>query len=191
MTRALRRSMAWLFLAVSGLSLAVAWMLASPVGASPDEQAHIEYSWGTVTGQTVVGEHLTTIPGGRTATGLQVPQKLLQYPPPGCYAFHPERPVRQCAPIPADNGQTVSHPSYMSRYPPVFYAVEGVVLRAGTAVDLSGPGVLYGARLVAAVLSLLAVGSGVFLISRRFPGQVVLLATLFASRRPHGFWLHR
>ena len=170
MTRALRRSRAWLFLAVSGLSLVVAWMLASPVGASPDEQAHIEYSWGTVTGQTVVGEHLTTIPGGRTATSVQVPQKLLQYPPPGCYAFHSERPVTQCAPIPADNLQMVTHASYMSRYPPLFYAVEGVVLRAGTAVDLSGPRVLYGARLVAAILSLLAVGSGVFLLSRRFQG---------------------
>jgi Predicted membrane protein (DUF2142) len=172
--------MAWLFLAVSGLSLVVAWMLASPVGASPDEQAHIEYSWGTVTGQTVVGEHLTTIPGGRTATSLQVPQKLLQYPPPGCYAFLPERPVAQCGPNPADNLQMVSNPSYMSRYPPLFYAVEGVALRAGTAVDLSGPRVLYGARLVAAILSLLAVGSGVFLLARRFPAIVVVLATLLA-----------
>jgi hypothetical protein len=180
MTRASRRSAAWLFLAVSGLSLAVAWMLASPVGASPDEQAHIDYSWGTVTGQTVVGEHLTTIPPGRTATSVQVPQKLLQYPPPGCYAFHSERPVTQCAPIPADTLQMVTEASYMTRYPPLFYAVEGVVLRTGTTVDLSGPSLLYGARLVAAILSLLAVGSGVFLLARRFPGHVVVLATLLA-----------
>jgi hypothetical protein len=180
MTRPSRRNAAWLFLALSGLSLVVAWMLASPIGASPDEQAHIEYSWGTVTGQTIVGEHLTTIPPGRTATSVQVPQKLLQYPPPGCYAFHAERPVAQCGPNPADNLQMVTHSSYMSRYPPLFYAVEGVVLRTGTAVDLSGPRVLYGARLVAAILSLLAVGSGVFLLARRFPGNVVVLATLLA-----------
>ena len=180
MTMPVRRNVAWLFLAVSGLSLVVAWMLASPVGASPDEQAHIAYSWGTVTGQTIVGEHLTTIPPGRTATSVQVPQKLLQYPPPGCYAFHSEKPVAQCSPNPADNLQMVTQASYMSRYPPLFYAVEGVVLRAGAAVDLSGPRVLYGARLVAAILSLLAVGSGVFLLSRRFAGQVVLLATLLA-----------
>lgn len=77
MTTPLRRRAAWLFLAVAGLSLALAWMLASPVGASPDEQAHIDYAWGTVTGQTVVGEQLVTIPGGRTATSVQVPQKLL------------------------------------------------------------------------------------------------------------------
>jgi hypothetical protein len=172
--------MAWLFLAVSGLSLVVAWMLASPVGASPDEQAHIEYSWGTVTGQTIAGEHLTTIPPGRVATRVQVPQKLLQYPPPGCYAFHSERPVTQCSPIPADNLQMVTRASYMTRYPPLFYAVEGVVLRTGTAVDVSGPRVLYGARLFAAILSLLAVGSGVFLLSRRFPRQVVVLVTLLA-----------
>jgi hypothetical protein len=176
----LRRRATWLLLAVSGLSLAVAWMLASPVGASPDEQAHIDYAWGTVTGQTVVGERLVTIPGGRTATSVLVPQKLLQFPPPGCYAFHPQTPVTQCAPIPADNLQTVRQASYMSRYPPLFYAVEGVSLRSATAVDLSGPRVLYGARLTAAALSLLAVASGVFLLVRRFPSHVVVLATLLA-----------
>jgi hypothetical protein len=179
-TTPLRRRAAWLFLAVSGLSLALAWMLASPVGASPDEQAHIDYAWGTVTGQTVVGEQLVTLPDGRTATSVQVPQKLLQFPPPGCYAFHPDKPVTQCAPSPADNLQLVTQPSYMSRYPPLFYAVEGAALRAATAGDLSGPRVLYGARLVAAVLSLLAVLGGVFLLARRFPGRVVVLATLFA-----------
>jgi hypothetical protein len=74
----------------------------------------------------------------------------------------------------------VTQASYMSRYPPLFYAVEGVVLRAGTAVDLSGPRVLYGARLATAVLSLIAVGYGLFLLSRRFPDRVVVLATLLA-----------
>jgi Predicted membrane protein (DUF2142) len=180
MTGPLRRRMAWLFLAVSGLSLVVAWMLASPVGASPDEQAHIDYAWGTVTGQTVIGERLVTIPGGRTATSVQVPQRLLQFPAPGCYAFHPERPVTECAAIPADNLKLVTQASYMSRYPPLFYVAEGAVLRGTTAVDLSGPGVLYGARLVAALMSLLAVGAGVFLLSRRFPDRVVVLATLLA-----------
>lgn len=180
MTTPLRRSAAWVLLALSGLSLAVAWALASPVGASPDEAAHIDYAWGTVTGQTIIGEHLVTIPPGRTATSVQVPQKLLQYPEPGCYAAHPEKPVTQCLPIPADNQQLVSHASYMSRYPPLFYAVEGVVLRAATAVDFSGPRVLYGARLAAAALSLLTVGYGIFLLSRRFPDRIVVLATLLA-----------
>ena len=180
MTTPLRRTAAWVLLAVSGLSLSIAWMLASPVGASPDEEAHIAYAWGTVTGQTVTGEHLVSIPGGRTATSVQIPQKLLQMAPAGCYAFLPEKPVTQCAPILADNVRMVTDASYMSRYPPLFYAVEGVVLRAATAVDLSGPRVLYGARLVAAVLSLLAVGSGVFLLSRRFPALIVVFTTLLA-----------
>lgn len=175
-----RRSAAWTLLAVSGFSLVLAWALASPVGASPDEQAHITYAWGTVTGQTVVGEKLVTIPGGRTATSVQVPQRLLQFPAPGCYAFHPEQPVAQCVPTPPDNMQMVPQASYMSRYPPLFYALEGVQLRATTAVNLSGPQVLFGARLAAALLSLLAVASGVFLLSRRFPDRVVVLATLLA-----------
>jgi len=162
------------------LTLAVAWVLASPVGASPDEPAHIAYAWGTVTGQTVVGEHLLTIQDGRSATRVRVPNRLLQFPDPACYMFLAGRPTSPCSPIPADNRQLVTQASYMSRYPPLFYAVEGAVLYVATAADLSGPVVLYGARLVAAGLGLLAVGYGLFLLSRRFPDRVVLLATLLA-----------
>ncbi|MDQ1483583.1 MAG: hypothetical protein QOF35_1659, partial [Actinomycetota bacterium] len=180
MTTLTRRSAAWLLLAVSGLSLTVAWVLASPVGASPDEPAHIFYSWGTVTGQTVVNEHLVTIPVGRRATQVLVPAKLLQYPEPACYAFKPAKPVTQCTPLRADNEQGVLQASYMSRYPPLFYGVEGAVLRAEVAVGLSGPQVLYGARLASGVLCLLTVVFGIFLLSRRFPAQVVLLITLLA-----------
>jgi len=180
MTTPFRRSVAWVLLAVSGLTLALAWVLASPVGASPDEAAHIAYAWGSVTGQTVLGEHLVTIADGRTATQVRVPQKLLQYPDPSCYMFRRGTPAVSCLVIPADNRQLVTQASYMSRYPPLFYAVEGAVLRATTAADLSGPGVLYGARLAAAVLSWLALGFGVFLLSKRFPARVVMLSTLLA-----------
>jgi hypothetical protein len=187
-----QRRAAWLLLTASGLLLALSWALASPVGASPDEPAHLSYAWGTVTGQTLgggehlvtvpnqyaVGDHMVTIPGGTTVTSLQIPQKILQYPAPSCYAFKAGNPTTQCSPIPADNKQTVRQNSYMTRYPPLFYAVEGLVLRAGVAVDLSGPRVLYGARLAATILSLLAVALGVFLLARRFPARIVLLAAL-------------
>lgn len=180
MTTRSRHNAGWLLFAVAGLSLVVAWVLASPVGASPDEPAHIGYSWGTVTGQTLGGEKLTTITPGRIANAIQVPQKLLQYPGPGCYAFKAGTPVHQCSPIPADNLHLAMQKSYMSRYPPLFYGIEGTVIRAATAVDLSGPRVLYGARLVAAVISWLAVVFGVFLLARKFPARVVLLSTLLA-----------
>jgi Predicted membrane protein (DUF2142) len=180
MTTASRRSVAWLLLTLSGLSLSVAWVLASPIGASPDEAAHINYAWGTVTGQTVSREHLVTIAQGRTATRVQVPQSLLQYPEPACYATHPERPVTPCLPIPADTKQEAIQASYMSRYPPLYYGIEGAELRVASAVGLSGPRVLYGARLASAVLSWLTVAFGVFLLAKRFPARVVLLATLLA-----------
>jgi hypothetical protein len=193
MATPMRRRAAWLLLAVSGLGLVVAWVLASPVGASPDEPAHISYAWGTVTGQTLGGEHLVsspnrqsvagimvTIPGGLTVTAVQLPQKLLQYPSPSCYAFHQAQPIAQCSPVPSDTMQTVGQTTYMSRYPPLFYGAEGTVLRVATSVGLSGPRVLYGGRLAAAVLSWLAVAFGVFLLSRRFPARVVLLVTLLA-----------
>ena len=189
MSTPVRRSATWLFLVAYGLFLAVAWTLSSPVGASPDEQAHIDYAWGTVTGQTIVGEHLVTIPMGGTATQIpvggtatqiQVPNKLLQSPDSVCYRFRVGTPTVSCSPIPADTMKLVTRASYMSRYPPLFYVVEGVVLKMATALDLSGPYVLYGARLVAAMLNLLALGYGLHLLWRRFPHQVVLFATLLA-----------
>jgi hypothetical protein len=167
-------------MAVYALLLSVAWVLASPVGAGPDEQAHVAYAWGTVTGQTVINEHLVTIPVGRTATAVQIPNKLLQAPDSACYRFRAGTPTVSCTKIPADNGQVSTQASYMSRYPPLFYAVEGAVLRVATAVDLSGSRVLYSARLGAAALGLVAMGFGVFLLSRRFPARAVLLAALLA-----------
>lgn len=120
------------------------------------------------------GEH----PWGGSATAVRVPQKLLRSPSPNCYKFHPEKPVTQCSPLPADNGHLVTQASGMTRYPPLFYVVEGAVLRATTAADLSGSRVLYSARLAAAVLTWLTVGFGVFLLSRRFSARAALLAAL-------------
>ena len=187
-----RRRAAWPLLAISGLSLVVAWVLASPVGASPDEAEHIAYAWATVTGQTMGGEHMVsvptkvavngrvvTVPGDHTmVTQVRMPQKLLQYPAPICYEFNAAQPTSSCLPIPPDTQQLVTQTSVMSRYPPMFYVVDGVVLRAATAVDLSGPRVLYAARLAAGLMSWLAVAFGVLLLARRFPARVVLLATL-------------
>jgi Predicted membrane protein (DUF2142) len=179
-TTPLRRNAAWLLLVAAGFFLAVAWVAASPVGASPDEPAHIAYAWGTATGQTIVNEKLVTNKRQHTGTLVELPQKLLQYPAPSCYWRHQEKPVNRCSRIPADNLHLVTQTSNMTRYPPLFYAVEGAELRTATALDLSGSRVLYGARLSAAVLSLLTAGFGVFLLARRFPAQVVALATLLA-----------
>lgn len=179
-TTPMRRNAAWLLLAAAGFLLAVSWVVASPVGASPDEPAHIAYSWGTATGQTIVNEKLVTNKRLHKGTLVELPQKLLQYPAPSCYWRHQEKPVNRCSRIPADNLHRVTQTSNMTRYPPLFYAVEGAELRTATALDLSGAKVLYGARLTAAVLSLLTAGFGVFLLARRFPAHVVALATLIA-----------
>jgi len=180
MTTPPRRNVAWPLMAVYAILLSVAWILASPVGASPDEEAHVAYAWGTVTGQTIFNEHLVTISAGQMATAVQVPNKLLQAPDSACYRFRAGTPTVSCTKLPADNGQVSTRATYMSRYPPVFYAAEGAVLRAATAVNLSGSRVLYSARLAAAALSLFALGFGVFLLSRRFPARVVLLVALLA-----------
>ena len=90
MAKPSRPGVTWLLLAVSGLSLAFAWVLASPVGASPDEPPHIWYAWGTVTGQTVGNVKLGLVVDQR-ATVIQVPQSLLQYIDPICYMRQPGR----------------------------------------------------------------------------------------------------
>jgi hypothetical protein len=180
MTTPSRRNVAWPLVAVYALLLSVAWILASPVGASPDEEAHVAYAWGTVTGQTIFNERLMTMPAGQMATAVQIPNKLLQAPNSVCYRFRAGTPTVSCTKLPADNGQVSTHATYMSRYPPLFYAAEGAVMRAATAVSLSGSRVLYSARLAAAALTLFALGFGVLLLSRRFPARTVLLVALLA-----------
>src|SRR5262249_51185280 len=102
----------WGLLAAAGILLSVAWVLASPVGASPDEPAHISYAWGTVTGQTLAGERLGSLHEGRPMTVVWIPQKLQQYPEPGCYAFHPEKPVSWCSQNPPDSADLVVQETY-------------------------------------------------------------------------------
>lgn len=183
-------------IAVAAVSGAFAWSAASPVGASPDEPAHISYAWGVATGQVLplaLEEH--TNARGKTVAEITVPNKLQQFSKPSCYAGG--KPYgRECAvlePAPGDLEVT----SYMAKYPMAYYAIAGSTMRAGLAVGLSGFSTLFLARLVSGVVCYLMIGVGGWMLARRYDGRgvtaVMMLACvpnahfLFSSINPNGF----
>ncbi|MGN6242751.1 MAG: DUF2142 domain-containing protein [Motilibacteraceae bacterium] len=188
---------AWLLLLAVGL-LCSAYAIASPVGASVDEAAHLVYSWGTATGQVTPGHERPSVGvGGRSEVRVDVPQALLRFPSQDCYRGRPEQPVTYCRPLPPDVRTPVQVSTYMVRYPPVYYAAEGVVMRAGLAAGLPGHRVLILARLASVVFGLAVLAAAAGLLARRFPvGPLVLglalgltptALILLASINPNGF----
>ncbi|HEU4674608.1 MAG TPA: DUF2142 domain-containing protein [Motilibacteraceae bacterium] len=187
----------WLPLVAVGL-LCSAYALASPVGASVDEAAHLVYAWGTATGQVTPGHERPSVGvGGRSEVRVDVPQALLRFPSQDCYRGRPEQPVTYCRPLPPDVRAPVEVTTYMVRYPPVYYAAEGLVMRAGLAAGLPGHRVLILARLASVLSGLLALAWAAALLARRVaPGPLVLglalgltptAMILLASINPNGF----
>lgn len=187
----------WLLLVAVGL-LCSAYALASPVGASVDEPAHLVYAWGTATGQVAPGHERPSVGvGGRSEVRVDVPQALLRFPSQDCYRGRPEQPVTYCRPLPPDVRVPVEVTTYMVRYPPVYYAAEGLVLRAGLAVGLPGHRVLILARLASVLFGLLVLAWAAALLARRVPVRPLVLGLalgltptamiLLASINPNGF----
>jgi hypothetical protein len=187
----------WLLLVAVGL-LCSAFALASPVGASVDEAAHLVYAWGTATGQVAPGHERPSVGvGGRSEVRVEVPQALLRFPSQDCYRGHPEQPVTYCRPLPPDVRAPAEVTTYMVRYPPVYYAAEGLVMRAGLAAGLPGHRVLILARLASVLFGLLALAWAAALLARRVAtGPLVLglalgltptAMILLASINPNGF----
>lgn len=174
-------------LALVGVVLtAFAWAVASPVGAAPDEPAHIYYAWGTATGQTLPRHERTTTDSlKRTADVVEVPQQLTRYMEPGCFAH--KDIVASCVVPPSGSG-TVTVTTYMTRYPPLYYAVIGTGMRILFAVGLSGVQVLLAARIASGILSLgtLAIAGAILL--RRFHA-VGVVAALAAATVPLEYFL--
>ncbi|WP_368498926.1 DUF2142 domain-containing protein [Herbiconiux sp. A18JL235] len=153
----------WLLLALLG----TLWALATPIGGSPDEPAHVVKA-----GSVVRGELL---PERMIASGgvLDVPAALDWEYEQGCFAFYADTPA-SCAPeFTGDPDQVVESHSSASLYNPVYYWLVGwpsLVLP-----DTSG---IYAMRIVSAVLTSFFVAASIFLIgswrSRRIPTLAVM-----------------
>jgi hypothetical protein len=133
-------------------TLAAAWALATPLGASPDEAAHMARAAAVTDGQISTPVQLTptkmgSVPMYLRSAKVRVPESIAAlYQEVVCYKFKPERPA-SCA-EPLNNSSTmVKSTTYAGVYNPAYYVLVGwpVHLVGG----LSG---LYLMRLMSAAL---------------------------------------
>lgn len=194
----MRRAAALVAVVVAVLGTALAWSFGSPVGASPDEPTHVVHSWGVVTGQTLPqNERVVVDANGVHLTLVDTPAALQEYHDISCYLLNTAMTPSCGEFVVADGGErTTTLPSYMTRYPPLYYAGAGLVLRAGLAVGLTGHEAMLAARVASAAVGMAAVLGAAWVLRRRFagPGPAVALVagltpvtlSLFGAVNPNG-----
>lgn len=141
----------------------LAWVLASPVGAGPDDDFHLVSSWcaGPTADATceVLGE----------GEGILAPQALVEV---ACFAFDPTESAacqREAPAWPMESMVQTGRSNVTGTYPPVYYAVTGV---------------LTGADVQASALAMRVLSVALFL------GLTVALFVLLpAQRRPTLSWV--
>ncbi len=104
----------------------LAWVFASPIGASPDDDYHLTSTWCASTG---AGEWCAA-PAGAEPGERAVPEALARI---ACYAFDSnESAACQGEEFSWDLGQTVEtrRSNVGGGYPPVFYAINGLLASA-------------------------------------------------------------
>lgn len=164
---------------VGAVLLMLAWVVATPVGSAADEPAHIIYAYGVATDQVLPWSEQVRVQDGVPQAAVRLPSALFDYPAVGCYRWQSAETVT-CPPTPVD-GTWSDAESYMVRYPPLYYAVIGTVLRAGMHLGLSGAATLVAARVVSGVLGSVLLLLAARALCSRFPAGAALPATLAAS----------
>ncbi|MBC7761016.1 MAG: DUF2142 domain-containing protein [Candidatus Saccharibacteria bacterium] len=104
----------WAFLAV----VATLWALATPIGAAPDEPAHLIKAASVVRGE-FIGER---VPGGNM---VRVPEYIAFSFDQTCYAFHPDVSADCMKAVPGDTDRTVDARTTAGLYNPLYYALIG------------------------------------------------------------------
>lgn len=113
----------WVTLIVSSLFIflvSAAWAISTPLGASPDEPAHIIKAASVARGQ-LIGE-MTEAPA---VTRVQVPTGLASSTGWPCFAFDSTKEA-SCTPAIADGADLVSAKTSAGLYNPTYYAIVGV-----------------------------------------------------------------
>lgn len=176
------RSRTWLTLLVLWAALTLmsaAWALATPLGGSPDEPAHIIKAASVVRGQ-FIGEHT----GQAAVTRVEVPQSLAGANNWTCFAFHPDVQASCAAPIP-HSGQLESATTTAGLYDPVYYLMVGWPSLMTDSASVA----VFSMRIVSAVISsfFLAVAMCALLMFRK---PVVAGLGLLAVATPMVFFLN-
>ncbi|MCS5716600.1 DUF2142 domain-containing protein [Herbiconiux sp. CPCC 205763] len=128
----------WLLLAILG-SL---WALATPIGGSPDEPAHVVKAASVVRGELLP---TTMIERGGV---LHVPEAFAFEYSQGCFAFFADTPASCAPPLVGNPAEVVETYSAASLYNPLYYWLVGWPSLA--LPDISG---IYAMRIVSAVLT--------------------------------------
>lgn len=155
-TRVLRMLLGWLGLAL----LTTTWAITTPVGASPDEPAHLVKAASVVRGQ-FVGE-----PIGAAGMVVQVPRYIAWTHAQTCFAFEPDVTADCIPPVPGDPAELVDGTTTAGLYNPMYYLLTGwptLVFGDETGIVAS--------RIVSGVLvaGLLTVAASLLLAARRGP----------------------
>ncbi len=150
-----------------------AWSLATPLFASPDEQAQVVYAAAAARGQ-LVG---TTIHNDENPyTVVSVPKVFAsgdRYPV--CFHFHPEIPA-SCARRLTTSTKTEHTYTYVGRYPPLYYLIVGLPSLAF--VSKSG---IYLMRLMSALICALLVSLALLVVVLWSRRKLLLVGVMVAA----------
>ncbi|GAA4153304.1 DUF2142 domain-containing protein [Leifsonia shinshuensis] len=139
-------------------ALSAVWALATPIGASPDEPAHIVRAASVARGQ-IVG---TPSPDGHVVT---VPEYIALTQKDTCFAFKPDVTANCPVAAPAAPGALTTATTTAGLYNPLYYAAVG-----WTSLLFHDSGGIYAMRLVSAVIASLFAALA-FGVLRTLPGR--------------------
>ena len=163
---AIQFGMIWFLLFVAG----AAWAIATPLGASPDEPAHIIKAAAVARGD-LLGD-LTDEPAVREVT---VPRGIAESADWPCYAFDGTAEA-SCLVSISDDWSDATARTSAGLYNPTFYVLTGwpslIIQDASAAV--------MGMRLVNALLTSLFLATAVFALLRLAPSRIVVAAVAAA-----------
>ena len=162
----------WVFAAV-GLTLG-AWSLATPLGAAPDEPEHLIQASALVRGQfdgPRIPAHFGRLVVGQMGT-VSVPAWITDIADPkGVLLDSPNCSQSACslgAPLGLTSTRSIASATQFSNYPPLFYLTIGWPTLIAT-----GPGALYGVRVLVVVINSALIALGFFLLPRYRPVALI------------------
>lgn len=160
----------WILSSLVVAALGALWVLATPIGAAPDEPTQIVKAAAVVRGE-LIG---TTAPGFPTAvTVVRVPASFGDDANVAtCFAFRSDVPAGCARPL-GTSDQTVSVGTYVGRYPPLYYLLVGT-----PSLLWRGAGAVRAMRLLSVLWSslLLGLALAVAAVWSRSPLLVLALA---------------
>ena len=164
----------WAFLGVG--TMICAWSLATPIGAAPDEPAHIAQSVAIVRGQF-------DEPTYKASTGPLARVRVPGWAANGTCFVKADVDTRAtqtgiaaaCADTLSDTTRLALVPIQFSNSPPLYYVVAGI-----PSLFLSGASALYAMRLLSDLLNAGLVALGIWLLIRYYPRRTPLVGVLIA-----------